>query len=211
MLGYTIVNPIWNGVDRNGEKNMQISEERRQLLMKNNEQAKLNSQRCIKTALLYLLKQKKYDDISMSEIIRKSGVSRMGVYNNYKNKDEILIDLYRQPLEEIFTTLGVSIYANLEWIFSTAYRHKEAIRTLIDAGLAYTFLSLMNERFENTSKSFYIPLWNGMIYNAVIEWVKSDTDETPENAAARMSEALKMVAESIETGKTNPTQNAKLK
>ena len=190
---------------------MQISEERRQLLMKNNEQAKLNSQRCIKTALLYLLKQKKYDDISMSEIIRKSGVSRMGVYNNYKNKDEILIDLYRQPIEEIFNTLGVSIYTNLEWIFSTAYRHKEAIRTLIDAGLAYIFLSLMNERFENTSKSFYIPLWNGMIYNTVIEWVKSDTDETPENAAARMSEALKMVAESIETGKTNPTQNAKLK
>lgn len=190
---------------------MQISEERRQLLMKNNEESKLEAQRCIKNALLTLLKQNKYEDISMSEIIRKSGVSRMGVYNNYKNKDEIVLDLYRKPLEDVFTALGDSIYVNVEGIFSTAYRHKEAIRTLVDAGLAYTFLDMMNARYESASKSFYIPLWNGLLYNAVIEWVKSDADETPESAAERMKEALKLLSESIETGMTNPTQNAEIK
>lgn len=189
---------------------MQISEERRQLLIKNNENAKLKSQRCIKRALLSLLKTKKYENISISDIIRKSGVSRMGVYNNYKSKDEILLDLYRKPLEEVFSALDVSIYANLDWIFHVAYRHREAIQTLIDAGLAYTFLDMMNERFENTSKSFYIPLWNGLLYNAVIEWVKSGTDETAESAIERMNEALKLLAESIGNGTTNQTQNAKL-
>ena len=190
---------------------MPISDERRQLLMKNNADSKLGAQRCIKEALISLLKKNKYENISMSDIIRKSGVSRMGVYNNYKNKDEIMLDLYRKPLENVFSSLSDSVNSNLDGIFLTAYLHKEEIRTLIDAGLAHTFLDLMNAQFEGTTKSFYIPLWNGLLYNAVIEWIKSDTDETPESAAARMKEALTLLSQSIETGTTNPTQNAKLK
>ena len=70
---------------------------------------------------------------------------------------------------------------------------------------------MMNERFEDTSRSFYIPLWNGLLYNAVIEWVRSGSHEPPESAAARMKEALGLLADSIESGATNPTQNARLK
>ncbi|MBR6917191.1 MAG: TetR/AcrR family transcriptional regulator [Clostridia bacterium] len=179
--------------------------------MKNNEEARLETRNCIKSALIALLKQTKYEDIRMTDIIRKSGVSRMGVYNNYKTKDEIMLDLYQRPLEEVFFTLNDSIYSNIEWIFKTAHTHKTALKTLIDAGLAHTFLDMMNARFENASKSFYIPIWNGLLYNCVIEWVKSGTDEPVESAVARMKDALKLFAEAVETGETNPTQNAKIK
>ena len=94
------------------------------------------------------MKKEKYEDISMTDIIRKSGVSRMGVYNNYKSKDEIMIDIYRETLEDVFFMLGGSVYENLERIFKTAYKNKDAIRTLINAGLAHTFLDMMNARFE---------------------------------------------------------------
>lgn len=189
---------------------MHKSDERRSVLMKNNSEAKLETRRCIKSAFILLLKQKKYDEIRMTDIIQKSGVSRMGVYNNYKSKDEIALDLYRKPLEEVFSSLDISIHANLSFIFQTAYRYKDAIRTLIDAGLAPIFLDMMNKRFEGTSKSFYIPLWNGLLYNAVIEWVKSGTDESAESAVARMRDALDLLAKSIETGMTNETENARL-
>lgn len=186
------------------------SDERRNILMKNNLETKLETRRCIKSALILLLKQKKYNEIRMTDIIHKSGVSRMGVYNNYKSKDEIMLDLYRKPLEGIFSSLEISIHANLSFIFQTAYRYKDAIRTLIDAGLTHTFLDMMNKNFEGTSKSFYLPLWNGLLYNAVVEWVKSGTDESAESAVARMKDALDLLAKAIETGMTNETENARL-
>ena len=88
--------------------------------MANNAQSNLETRNSIKSALLTLLKHKKYDDIRMTDIIREAGISRMGVYNNYKSKDEIMLDVYAKPLEEVFSTLDVSVRANLEWIFQTS-------------------------------------------------------------------------------------------
>ena len=189
---------------------MPVSQKRQLVLKKNNAEVNHETRNCIKAALIDLLKHENYENIRMTDIIRKSGVSRMGVYNNYKSKDEIMLDIYQKPLQEVFFTLSDSVYENLERIFKTAYKHKSALRALIDAGLAHKFLDLMNARFENAAKSFYIPCWNGLLYNCVIEWIKSDTRESVAHAVARMKEALTLLMKSIETGTTNPTQNAKL-
>ena len=187
---------------------MQNREERLRVLMKNNEQTNLETRNCIKSALLRLLEHEKYENISMTDIIRKSGVSRMGVYNNYKSKDEIMIDLYQKPLDTFFSSLDISIDSNLEWLFQTAYQHKKAIRTLIDAGLSYIILDMMNARFQNASRSFYITIWNGLLYNSVIEWVRNDTDESAESAIERMKNALQLCKKAIETGTTVPMRDA---
>ena len=187
---------------------MQNREERLRVLMKNNEQTNLETRNCIKSALLRLLEHEKYENISMTDIIRKSGVSRMGVYNNYKSKDEIMIDLYQKPLDTFFFSLDISIDSNLEWLLQTAYQHKKAIRTLIDAGLSYIILDMMNARFQNASRSFYITIWNGLLYNSVIEWVRNDTDESAESAIERMKNALQLCKKAIETGTTVPMRDA---
>lgn len=186
---------------------MPITEKQRRVLMANNAAAKAEARDCIKTALVSLLKTKRYENISMSDIIRRSGVSRMGVYNNYKSKAEIMLEIYQDPLKEIFTNIGESIYTNLDLILQTTLRHREDILALADAGLAYTFLDMMNARYEDASRSFYIPLWNGLLYNAMIEWVKTGADEPAEAAAARLRDSLHLLAKSIESGETNRTQN----
>ena len=65
----------------------------------------------------------------------------------------------------------------------------------------------MNRHHQDASISFYIPLWNGMIYNSFFEWARAGMDEPVEAAVARFRNALKLVAASIETGLTNDTQN----
>ena len=175
--------------------------------MENNLQANLETKRDIKAALIALLKQEKYENIRMTDIIRKSGVSRMGVYNNCKSKEEIMLDMYSKPINELFSTLNVSIDSNLEWLFKTAYKHKSFIHTLIDAGLAHIILDMMNARFENADNLFYNSIWNGLIYNTVIEWVKRGTDESAEDAVAGMKEALRLCADVIVKEKNSPTQN----
>lgn len=189
---------------------MKVSEERLRILKANNEESHRETCACIKGALVELLQKKRYDDISMTEIIMKSGVSRSGVYKNYKNKNAIMLDIYREPIDEVISALDSSVFDNLETIFRTGKKHRKAIETLLDSGLEHNLLRIMNERYEGSSVSFYIPLWIGMIYNGFIEWARSDMDEPVESAVERVRKGLSLVADSIETGLTNDTQNKRL-
>ena len=179
---------------------MQKSVDRRSVLKKNNLQANLEAKRCIKSAWLALLKKKSYDEIRMTDIINKSGVSRTCVYNNYNSKDEIMLDLYSKTIETVLSSSVGTLDSNLTRLFNIAYQHKAYIRTLIDAGLATTFLDSLNARSGDTTESFCSAVMNGLSYNAVIEWVKSDTDESPQSAVKRVKEALSRLSKSIETG-----------
>ena len=46
---------------------------------------------CIYEALIQLMEKKDYKDITITDITRKAGVSRMAYYRNYADKDEILL------------------------------------------------------------------------------------------------------------------------
>ena len=55
---------------------------------------------CIYEALVILMETKPYKEITITDITRKAGVSRMAYYRNYQDKDDILIDHLREQLEE---------------------------------------------------------------------------------------------------------------
>ena len=186
---------------------MRVTEERLRTLRANNEESHLEARDCIKSALVALLEQKPYRDISMTEIIQKSGISRAGVYKNYKNKDEIMLALYREPIDEFLSAMSTSVFENMEAIFRIGKKHEKALKSIIDAGLEHNILRMMNERFENVAVSFYIPLWIGMIFNSFIEWARAGTDESVDAAVERIHSGLRLVAASIETGLTNLSQN----
>ena len=189
---------------------MGVSEERRRLLQANSAVIHAETVACIKGALLALMDQKPFDDISMTEIIRKSGVSRAGVYYNYKSKTEILLDICQDPVNEVLSGLTDSIFNNMEAIFRIGMKYRSTFRILIDAGLEHEILNRMNGLFGDVSVSFYIPLWNGMIYNAFMEWARAGMPGTVEVAIENVNSGLKLVAASIETGLRNKTQDQKL-
>lgn len=189
---------------------MPITEERLRILRANNGESHLEARACIKGALVALLQQKAYSDISMTDIIRKSGVSRSGVYKNYKGKDEIIYDIYNEPINEVISALGDSIFGNMEMIFIVGKKHEKAFKSIIKSGLEHNILYYMNRHYEDVSVSFYIPLWIGMIYNSFFEWVRAGMSEPVETAVERVKKGLKLVAESIENGLTNSTQNRQL-
>lgn len=45
---------------------------------------------CIYTAMLLLMEQKSYDKITVTDITKKAGVSRMSFYRNFDSKDDVL-------------------------------------------------------------------------------------------------------------------------
>lgn len=55
---------------------------------------------CIYEALVILMETKPYKEITITDITRKAGVSRMAYYRNYQDKDDILIHHLREGMEE---------------------------------------------------------------------------------------------------------------
>lgn len=65
-------------------------------LYESNKEANQLTKESIETALLFLLEKKDIKQISVSELVRKAGVSRNAFYRNYKSKEEILEIYYER-------------------------------------------------------------------------------------------------------------------
>lgn len=63
-------------------------------LSQSNKEINQLTKESIETALLFLLEKKDMKQISVSELVRKAGVSRNAFYRNYKSKEEILEAYY---------------------------------------------------------------------------------------------------------------------
>ena len=59
-------------------------------LYQSNQEANQITRESIETALLHLMEKKDLPQISISELVKKAGVSRNAFYRNYKSKEEIL-------------------------------------------------------------------------------------------------------------------------
>lgn len=65
-------------------------------LTKANQEMNQLTRESIETALLYLMEKKDLKQISISELVKKAGVSRNAFYRNYKSKEEILEVYYER-------------------------------------------------------------------------------------------------------------------
>lgn len=80
--------------------------------MKNPSSTHQFAEECIYTALLQLMEHQPYDEITITDITKKAGVSRMAYYRNYQSKDEILIRhldlLFQDMMEQIKAAKALS-------------------------------------------------------------------------------------------------------
>ena len=68
---------------------------------------------CIFTALLILMEKKPYEEITITDIAKKAGVSRMSYYRLYKSKDDILIQYFNEVFEELLERAKAVSYTHL--------------------------------------------------------------------------------------------------
>ena len=60
-----------------------------------------NLKDCIFTALILLMEQKDYHQITITDIAKKAGVSRMTYYRTYSSKEDILIQYFNKVTQEL--------------------------------------------------------------------------------------------------------------
>ena len=72
-----------------------------EVLKMSNAESNLFTKDCIRTALLSLMATEMFEQITVTSIIKRAGVSRGGFYRNYTSKEEVL----REIGEELFEYL----------------------------------------------------------------------------------------------------------
>lgn len=155
-----------------------------------NESNKL-AKECIVTALIELMKVRDFHSITITDLAKKAGVSRMAYYRNYTSKEDILnkfVDDVGADIHEKLTTLCSDsdvynyYYALLEHLGCyndlaiTAYRAGlgELILEQISKQMALTFPSS-----DDTPLGKYRHLYlAGAFYNIFIEWLKNGQCES---------------------------------
>ena len=150
---------------------------------------------CIVTALVELMKVREYDSITITDITKKAGVSRMAYYRNYTSKEDIL----NKYMEEV----GISIHEQVAKIhskedvfdyytalFAKLSEYRDLGITIYEAHLGELILDNITKNMALTfsdgegAASKYRHLYlAGAFYNVFIEWLKSGRQESCEEMA----------------------------
>ena len=157
---------------------------------------------CIYISLTTLMKNQEFRDITITDITRKAGVSRMAYYRNYSSKEEILTD-YLDELFQLYLN-GLIAHDQIDahkftYNFFVYFRlHKTLIQNLIKANLSMLILNrfdkYLSSIFEKmikrnpptTSDTLYIHFLAGGLYKILIEWIKNGLKESDEEMTAFM-------------------------
>lgn len=153
-------------------------------------------------AYLDLLREKDRDAISVTEIARKAGVSRMAFYRKFETKWDI-VDFYLGGImhwEVAFDeeTGGDRSIWDMEYgirFFQAMEKHRENILLLADRGYATLILRVINLTNENAGgdmPSSSIERYNlyflaGAGFNAMLIWLRDGCRESPEEMARALA------------------------
>ena len=108
-------------------------------------ESNLLTREAIETALLQLLGKKELTKISISELVKRAGVSRAAFYRNYDSKEEILESVFKCSVHNIMEQLShydVKTDLYLVWVhlFREARKEAKVIQLALDYHLEKIFV-----------------------------------------------------------------------
>lgn len=175
------------------------------MINKNNELQNKIAKESIFTALMILMEKKAFLDISITEITKKAGVSRMAFYRNYNVKEDIissyLDEFFDEYSKEILSNEKINNYEGICFYFAYFRKHEKFITNLINSKLTYLLLESSSECLHAFSKNFtydksYSPeteAFNnefiaGGFFNVLMKWATTGMKESDENMATILCE-----------------------
>ncbi|MBO5789874.1 MAG: TetR/AcrR family transcriptional regulator [Clostridia bacterium] len=146
----------------------------------------LAAKECIYTALILLMQKKEYDRISIVDIVRKAGVSRMTYYRHFTSKEDVLekyMDEVGQRVHDsiIEQNAQADFYTYFCVIFEQLSAYGDIGVAACRARLGEMILSAITKYTFETfppdpaapSSIYARHFLAGAIYNTLIEWLKA--------------------------------------
>lgn len=158
------------------------------------------SKECMFTALIRLLKTKEFNEITITQITKLAGVSRMAFYRNYQKKEDIIASYANDIFDELLKTfksktlhdmrIGIAFY------FSFFKEKHQVISILIKSGqtdifyeafygaVAETFKTKPSKANENPVYIDYLARYaTSGLFRVLIEWINKGMIESVDEMA----------------------------
>ena len=171
----------------------------------------IRSQKEITDALLKLMQEHPYDEISVKQILLESKLARKTFYRNFDSKDDVLMSLFRKNLREYFDIVNNARGDVLTTIFEFADRNRQLLLLLDKNELLPIFLNCLNEYFasllvlqnkelnpfaklfEGLDSEYLLRLNIGAVWNVISLWVRDGMKDDPEEIKQSVRQYLKRI------------------
>lgn len=152
---------------------------------------------CIFDALMILLQEKRYEEITVSEITSKAGVSRMTYYRTYSSKEDIVIQYFKEKIADLsekdplfgkrsteiwYETLLNFVYSEQD-LMTKIQRTPElskACQTYFVDLLQYLFRKYRDLDIDDPIVLYEIIYKAGAIYFLITKWIGDGFKVTPQ-------------------------------
>lgn len=180
---------------------MELTEKQKATLKRNNEESNFMTREAAQEALFLLMREQDYEEIRITDIIRRSGISRSAFYRNYKTKDSVLRDSIGDMHELLLKNFSTDVSSNWRAYIHSIRENREKLELLIRAHREWFLLDAFNERTDySTGTDFITALPHGYIYNIVIYWVKCGLPGNDDEVVERIMEACRENAKIMLSG-----------
>lgn len=152
--------------------------------MNKRKEENLRVKRDITNTLFSLMAEKSLADIHISELVSKAGVARASFYRNYSSKEDVLITLIRDILDEFREEIdleqgSIYDYENVLLIFRRFQKYRSHILDLQRTGFSSLLLEEVNSFHESIDGSmpygsiekFKLYMYVGALMNTAVTWL----------------------------------------
>ena len=168
----------------------------------------IRSRKEITDALLKLMHEHPYQDISVKQIILETNLARRTFYRNYESKDDVLDSVITDKITEYAEELTASPKSPLDVIFRFCEKNKDFLMLLHKNSLLYLLLIKLNimipklNQITDRSDSVfaqivgdlepdYLVAFNvGAIWNVIFKWVERGMTESADEIKETIAQYL---------------------
>ena len=156
-------------------------------LQMSNEQSNHIARECLKTAVMQMLTEKPLENISITELVKKAGVSRSAFYRNYASKEDLIEDVCRQIVDEIIAILKAPLHREdrAKWFaqfFYSVKKNEQYFRVYLDTHMQLMRSSILENvcPSENTEEHYRLIVREGAFANVLTDWFRNGMKEDPD-------------------------------
>lgn len=172
--------------------------------MDKRKEANLRVKKAITDSLFQMMEGRPLSEITITEIIKTSGVARVSFYRNYSSKEDVLITLVRDILDEFRETADYDlsdVYSthHLKRVIEYFIKNRSYVLNLYHSGYGTMLLNELNLFHESiagnmpaSSETRYkLYIYMGAIYNASIIYLSEESPKPVDDLVRVLSSALR--------------------
>lgn len=172
------------------------------LFSKNHNKRTRFTRMCIGEAVFALMDKKPYEEIKVSDIVKKAGVSRMTFYHYYETKEDAVSDYFNEIVAGYIKDCAAKKVGRFHDMKSIVHalkyfdQYAVFILKLVRAKLYYLIIDAMNNYMVERILPYYsIPayelyFYGGALLNVFIKWEEGGKCETAEKIALTIAESI---------------------